>query len=152
MAKSGRSRRMMRRYWYLLSLATWLQVSGFALAATPPAKVVEQFIEAYLQGRFAESRGFTLERVNLSDSLFSNWLFGPVGVGGNAPTADLFLSRKFCQVFRYTIIETTATGDNQVSVSVLRTSPNVAHMFTWALAPKRGSTPYELIEAVDAYL
>src|SRR5215510_2410246 len=137
---------------YLLSLALWLQVSGFALAATPPAKVVEQFIEAHLQGRFAESRSFTLERVDLSASPFSNWLFGPGGAGGNAPTADLFLSRKFTQVFRYTITGTTPTGDNQVTVAVLRASPNLAHMFTWALAPKRGTTPYELIEALDAYL
>jgi hypothetical protein len=37
-------------------------------------------------------------------------------------------------------------------VAVLRTSPNLAHMYTWALAPKRGSAPYELIEAVDTYL
>ena len=143
---------MTRRNRYLLSLALWLQVSGFALAATPPAKVVEQFIEAHVQGRFAESRGFTLERVDLSASPFSNWLFGPGGAGGNAPTADLFLSRKFTQLFRYTITGTTPTGDNQVSVAVLRTSPNLAHMYTWALAPKRGTTPYELIEAVDAYL
>ena len=143
---------MIRRNRYLLSLAFWLQVSGFALAATPPAKVVEQFIEANLQGRFAESRGFTLERVDLSASPFSNWLFGPGGAAGNAPTADLFLSRKFTQVFRYTITGTTPTGDNQVSVAVLRASPNLAHMYIWALAPKRGTTPYELIDAVDAYL
>jgi len=136
----------------LLSLVLWLQVSGIAAAAAPPAKVVEQFIEAHLQGRFAESRSFTLERVNLSTSPFSNWLFGPGGAGGNAPTADLFLSRKFTQVFRYTITGTTPTGDNQVSVAALRASPNLAHMYIWALAPKRGTTPYELIEAVDAYL
>jgi hypothetical protein len=136
----------------LLSLVFWLQVSGLAGAATPPAKVVEQFIEAHLQGQFAASRGFTLERVNLSNSLFSNWLFGAGSAGGDAPTADLFLSRKFTQTFRYTIIGTTPTGDNQVMVAVLRTSPNLAHMYTWALAPKRGSAPYELIEAVDTYL
>jgi hypothetical protein len=136
----------------LLSLVFWLQVSGLANAATLPAKVVEQFIEAHLQGQFAASRGFALERVNLSNSLFSNWLFGPGGAGGDAPTADLFLSRKFTQAFRYSIIGTTPTGDNQVMVAVLRASPNLAHMYTWALAPKRGSAPYELIEAVDAYL
>jgi hypothetical protein len=136
----------------LLSLVFWLQVSGLAGAATPPAKVVEQFIEAHLQGQFAASRGFALERVNLSNSLFSNWLFGPGGPGGDAPTADLFLSRKFTQAFRYSIIGTTPTGDNQVMVAVLRTSPNLAHMYTWALAPKRGSAPYELIEALDTYL
>jgi hypothetical protein len=136
----------------LLSLVFWLQVSGLASAVTPPAKVVEQFIEAHLQGQFAASRGFALERVNLSNSLFSNWLFGPGGAGGDAPTADLFLSRKFTQAFRYSIIGTTPTGDNQVMVAVLRASPNLAHMYTWALAPKRGSAPYELIEAVDTYL
>jgi hypothetical protein len=143
---------MKRRNLSLLSLALWLQVSGFASAATPPAKVVEQFIEAHVQGRFAESRSFTLERVNLSTSPFSNWLFGPGSAGGSVPTADLFLSRKFTQVFRYTITGTTPTGDNQVTVAVLRASPNLAHMYTWALAPKRGTTPYDLIDAVDTYL
>jgi hypothetical protein len=143
---------MRGRNLYLLSLVFWLQVSGLASAATPPAKVVEQFIEAHLQGQFAASRGFALERVNLSHSIFSNWLFGPASFGGDAPTADLFLSRKFTQAFRYSIIGTTPTGDNQVMVAVLRASPNLAHMYTWALAPKRGSAPYELIEAVDAYL
>jgi hypothetical protein len=143
---------MQGRNLYLLGLAFWLQVSGLASAAAPPAKVVEQFIEAHLQGQFAASRSFTLERVNLSNSLFSNWLFGPGGSGGDAATADLFLSRKFTQAFRYSIIGTTPTGDNQVMVAVLRASPNLAHMYTWALAPKRGSAPYELIEAVDTYL
>jgi len=143
---------MQGRNLYLLSLVFWLQVSGLASAATPPAKVVEQFIEAHMQGQFAASRGFTLERVNLSASIFSNWLFGPAGTGSDAATADLFLSRKFTQTFRYTITGTTPTGDNQVSVAAIRTSPNLAHMSTWALAPKRGSAPYELIEAVDSYL
>lgn len=143
---------MQRWNLYLLSLALWLPICGFASAATPPAKVVEQFIEAHVQGRFAESRSFTLETVNLSASPFSNWLFGPGGAGGSAPTADLFLSRKFTQVFRYTLTGTTPTGDNQVTVAVLRASPNLAHMYTWALAPKRGATPYDLIDAVDAYL
>src|SRR2546426_3375675 len=152
MEKSLRSRWMKRKKLVMLSVALWLQAAGLAMAAPPPAKVVEQFIEAHLQGQFAASRGFMLERVNLSASPFSNWLFGPGGTGGNSPTADLFLSRKFTQVFRYTITGTTPTGDNQVSVAVLRTSPNLAHMYTWALAPKRGTTPYELIDAVDAYL
>jgi hypothetical protein len=144
---------MQGRNLYLLSLVFWLQVSGLAsAAATTPAKVVEQFIEAHLQGQFAASRSFTLERVNLSNSIFSNWLFGPGGFSGDAATADLFLSRKFTQQFRYSIIGTTPTGDNQVMVAVLRASPNLAHMYTWALAPKRGSAPYELIEAVDTYL
>jgi len=141
---------MRRRSWYFFGLALWLHMSALAIAATPPAKVVEQFIEAHLQGRFAESRSFTLERVNLSASPFSNWLFGPGA--GDAPTADLFLSRKFAQAFRYSIIGTAATGDNQVTVAVLRSSPNLAHLYTWALAPKRGATPYEIVDAADAYL
>ena len=76
---------MQGRNLYLLSLVFWLQVSGLASAATPPAKVVEQFIEAHMQGQFAASRSFTLERVNLSASPFSNWLFGPGVAGSNAP-------------------------------------------------------------------
>jgi len=143
---------MIRRNRYLLSLALWLQVSGFASAATSPAKVVEQFIEAHLQGQFAASHSFTLERANLSASLFSNWFFGPVGVSGDAATADLFLSRKFAQAFRYTITGTTPTGDNQVTVAAIRSSPNLVHLYTWALAPKRGSAPYEMIDALDSYL
>src|SRR5438093_2525815 len=143
---------MKRRKLVMLSVALWLQTTGLAMAATPPAKVVEQFIEAHLQGQFAASRSFTLERVNLSASLFSNWLFSPESGGNDLPTADLFLSRKFAQAFHYTIIGTSQTGDNQANVTVLRTSPNLAHLYTWALAPKRGASPYELIEAVDTYL
>jgi hypothetical protein len=143
---------MRRRKLVMISIVLWLQTVGLAMAAPQPAKVVEQFIEAILQGHFAASRSFTLERVNLSGSLFSNWLFGPVGAGGDAATADLFLSRRFIQTFRYSIIGTTPTGDNQVMVAAIRSSPNIAHMYTWALAPKRGAAPYELIEAVDTYL
>jgi hypothetical protein len=135
----------------MLSVALWLQATGLAIAATPPGKVVEQFIEAHLQGQFAASRSFTLERVNLGASPFSNWLFSP-GSGSDVPTADVFLSRKFAQAFRYTILGTSQTGDNQANVTVLRASPNLAHMYTWALAPKRGASPYELIDAVDTYL
>src|SRR6266446_7467022 len=152
MGKSVRRRGMKRRTLVMLSVALWLQAAGLAIAATPPAKVVEQFIDAHLQGQFATSRSFALERVNLGASLFSNWLFGPGGAGSNAPIADLFLSRKFTQVFRSTITGTTPTGDNQVTVDAVRSSPNLAHLYTWALAPKRGSTPYELIDAVEAYL
>ena len=140
-----------RRKLVMLSVALWLQATGLAIAATPPGKVVEQFIEAHLQGQFATSRSFTLERVNLGASPFSNWLFSP-GSGSDVPTADLFLSRKFAQAFRYTILGSSQTGDNQANVTVLRASPNLAHLYTWALAPKRGATPYELIEAVDTYL
>src|SRR5215831_8192030 len=136
----------------MLSVALWLQATGLAIAANPPGKVVEQFIEAHLQGQFAASRSFTLERVNLSASPFSNWLFSPGSGSNDVPTADLFLSRKFSQAFRYTVLGTSQTGDNQANVTVLRASPNLAHMYTWALAPKRSATPYELIDAVDNYL
>ena len=108
---------MKRRKLVMLSVALWLQATGLAMAASPPAKVVEQFIEAHLQGQFAAAHSLTVERVNLSASLFSNWFFGPASVGDDAATADLFLSRKFAQTFRYTITGTTPTGDNQVAVA-----------------------------------
>src|SRR5437660_650072 len=152
MAKSLRSRRMKPRKLVMLSVALWLQTTALVIAATPPGKVVEQFIEAHLQGQFATSRSFTLERVNLSASPFSNWLFSSGSGAQYAPTADLFLSRKFAQAFRYTVLGTSQTGDNQAHVAVLRASPNLAHLYTWALAPKRGASPYELIEALDTYL
>jgi hypothetical protein len=137
----------------IVSVALCLQTAGIVAAASgPPAKIVEQFIEAHMQGQFAASRSFTVERAKLSASPFSNWLFGPGDASGDAATADLFLSRKFAQSFRYTITGTTSTGDNQVTVSAVRTSPNLAHMYTWALAPKRGSAPYELVDAIDTYL
>jgi hypothetical protein len=123
-----------------------------SLAATPPAKVVQQFIEAHLQGRFAEARGFALEQVDLRASLFSGWLFGSGEGRGEVGTADIFLSRKFSQTFRYNIIGTTPHGENQVSVAVMRATPNLVHLYTWALAPKQGATPYALIEAIDTYL
>jgi hypothetical protein len=135
---------------FILSLLFWLLASGVALPATPPGKVVQQFIEAHLQGHFAEARGLTMEQVNLSASLFSGWLFG--AGGADTGTADIFLSRKFTQAFRYNILGTTPHGDNQVSVTVVRASPNLVHLYTWALAPKQGATPYALIEAIDAYL
>jgi len=143
---------MRQRKLVMLSFALWLQTAGLAMAGPPPAKVVEQFIEANLQGQFAAARSLMMERANVSASLFSNWFFGPAGAGGDAATADLFLSRKFAQAFRYTITGTTPTGDNQVAVAAIRSSPNLVHLYTWALAPKRGSAPYEMIEAVDAYL
>jgi hypothetical protein len=136
----------------VLSLLLWLLVSGMATAATSPAKVVQQFIDAHLQGRFAAARSLTLEQANMTASLFSSWLFGIGGNGGHAATADVFLSRKFVQAFRYNVIGATPSGDNQVYVTVMRVSPNLVHMYTWALAPKLGATPYELIEAIDTYL
>jgi hypothetical protein len=136
----------------VLSLLLWLLASGVAAAETPPAKVVQQFIEAHMQGRFAEARGFTIEQVDLRTSLFSGWLFGAAGAMGEVGTADIFLSRQFAQTFRYNIIGTAAHGENQVSVTAIRASPNLAHLYTWALAPKQGAAPYALIEAIDAYL
>ncbi|MGQ4808928.1 hypothetical protein NKDENANG_02323 [Candidatus Entotheonellaceae bacterium PAL068K] len=143
---------MGRRGLIILSVLLWWLASGVATATTSPAKVVQQFIDAHLKGNFAAARSLTLEQVNLSISPFSSWIFGPRGAGGDGATADVFLSRRFAQVFRYTLLGTTPSGDNQVFVTVLRTSPNLIHMYTWALAPKRGATPYELIEAIDTYL
>lgn len=143
---------MRRTSLLMLTGLLWLLASGGALAATAPAKVVQQFIDAHLQGRFVEARGLTIEQVQLSASLFSNWLFGAGANGGEAATADVFLSRKFAQVFRYTIIGTIPSGENLNHVTVMRTSPNLVHMYTWALAPKRAAAPYELIEAIDTYL
>jgi hypothetical protein len=137
----------------VFSLVLWLVASGRAMAATPPAKVVQQFIEAHLQGQFAAARGLTLEQVQLNGSLFSNWLFGAGATGGgDAATADVFLSRKFAQAFRYNILDTTPNGDNQVVVTVVRSSPNLAHLYTWALAPQRGAPPYTLVDAIDTYM
>jgi hypothetical protein len=143
---------MRHRVVMVLSLLLWFVGSGMASAETPPAKVVQQFIEAHLQGRFATAHGFAIEGVNVRDSLFSNWLFGSSDIGVEAPTADVFLSRKFAQAFQYNILGTNRTGENQVQVTVMRTTPNLTHMYTWALVPKRGATPYELIGAIDAYL
>ncbi|GIX47628.1 MAG: hypothetical protein KatS3mg131_1839 [Candidatus Tectimicrobiota bacterium] len=142
------------RYRVLLALSVLggLLAAGRAGAETSPLRVVQQFIEAHLQGRFAEARALTLERANLSASLFSSWLFGPGGAGVGAATADVFLSRKFTEAFRYTIAGSLPTGENQEVVTVVRKSPNLLHLYTWALAPKRGATPYELIDAIDTYL
>ena len=135
-----------------LLLGLGFQFSGVATAASSPTKVVKQFLDLHLEGRFAEARGFTLEQANLSASIFSSWLFGSSGAGGSAPTADVFLSRKFVQAFRYSILGAVEGGENQVYVAVRRTSPNLVHLYTWALAAKRGAPPYEQIEAIDTYL
>lgn len=138
--------------WVILSLVLWLQMPSLALAATAPAQVVEQFIAGTLQGHFAEARSLTLERANLSGSLFSSWLFNPSTPDLGMSAADIFLSRKFADAFRHTITSTTPSGDSQAQVTAIRTSPNVTHLYSWVVAPKRDLTPYELIEAVDAYL
>lgn len=141
---------MVWRRCIVVSAVAWLGLATLAMAATAPAKVVEQFIEGYVQGRFAESRSLTLERANLQTSLFSNWLFGPGAVPLGA--ADIFLSRKFVQSFRYNITGSTPSGENQTYVTAVRSSPNIAHLYIWALASKRNASPYEIIEAIDTYL
>ena len=133
-------------------VARGLQAAGLAIAAALPAKVVEQCIEAHLQGHFVTSRSFILARVHVGASLGSNWLFGPRGTGSTVSPADLCRSRTFPQVCRYTSTGTTPTGDKQVTVDVVRSSLNLAHLYPRALAPKRGSTPSALIDAVDASL
>ena len=140
----------LKKFPILLCMLLYGLVSSVAAASLSPAKVVQQFIEDHKQGRFAEARSLTLQNANLSASLFGNWLFN--SGAGNAATADVFLSRKFSQAFRYTISGTTTNGDNQVRIEALRASPNLVHLYTWALAPKRGATPYEIIEAIDTYL
>lgn len=143
---------MGRRNRAILSLLIWLHVGGVAIAATAPAKVIEQFLDAHLQGRFAEARSLLLENANLSASLFGSWLFGAGGVGSGPDVADIFLSRKFAQSFRYSITDTAPGGSNQAYVTALRSSPSIVHLYTWALAPKRGAAPYEIIDALDVYL
>src|SRR5262245_47484116 len=130
---------MQRRGLVLLNLLLWLLASKLATAATPPAKVVQQFIEAHLQWRFVEARGFTLHQWHFIGSIISVWLFGVSSSVGDTATADVFLSRQFTHVFHYNISGTTQHGDNQVSVTVMRTSPNMVHLYTWALAPKQGA-------------
>src|SRR5215831_15326632 len=133
-------------------VARGLQAAGLAIAAALPAKVVEQCSEAHLQGHLVTSRSVMLERVHVGASLGSNWLFGPRGTGSTASTAALCRSRTLPQVCRYTITGTTPTGDKQVTVEAVRSSPTLAHLYTRALAPKRGSTSSALIDAVDASL
>ena len=143
---------MRRRSRAILSLMIWLHVGGVAIGATAPAKIVEQFLEAHLQGRFAEARSLLLENANLSGSLFGSWLFGGGGAGVGPDVADIFLSRKFAQSFRYSVTDTAPGGSNQAYVTALRSSPSIVHLYTWALAPKRGAAPYEIIDALDVYL
>src|SRR5215471_13533185 len=100
-------RRVQCHYKVWRSVARWLQAAGLAIPASLPAKVVEQCIEAHLQGHLVTARSCTLERVPVGASLGSTWLFGPGGTGSTAATADLCLSRTLPQVCRYTITGTT---------------------------------------------
>ena len=143
---------MSKRGWMFAGALILLQLSSLAHAQSEPDSVVEQYIAALSQGRFAEARTLTLESASLDGSIFGSWLFGARGAGLPTGTADLFLSQKFVETFRYTITGTTPVGDNQVYVTAIRSSPDVAHLYEWALLPKQGASPYEIIAAIDTYL
>lgn len=143
---------MLHRGRMLVGMVIVLQMSGLAYAQSEPDSVVEQYIAALSQGRFAEARTLTLESANLDGSIFGSWLFGARNAGLPTATADLFLSQKFVQAFRYTITGTTPVGENQVYVTAIRASPDVAHLYEWAVLPKQGAAPYEIITAIDTYL
>ena len=135
-----------------MSLLLWMALGGIAWADATPAQTVQSFIEAHRQGRFAQAQSLLVGPVDARGSLFSNWLFRPGTAGTEMTTADVFLSRKFVEAFQYQLIDTAPNGDNQAFVTAIRTSPDLAHLYTWALAPLRGAPPYTLIEAVDTYL
>ena len=143
---------MPRIHWVLASVLVLLQLSGLADAQSEPDRVVEQYISALSQGRFAEARTLTLESANMDGSIFGSWLFGARGAGLPTATAELFLSQKFVEAFRYTLTGTTPVGENQVYVTAIRSSPDVAHLYEWAVLPKQGAEPYEIITAIDTYL
>ncbi len=143
---------MKQCWWMGLSLVFWVVMSGVGFGATSPAQIVQSFIDAHRQGRFAEASGLAIEQVDASRSLFSSWLFRSSGVASTGVSADVFLSRKFTDVFQYRLIDTQTNGDNQAFVTAIRTSPSLGHLYTWALAPLQGRPPYELVEAVDTYL
>ena len=143
---------MVQKGWMLVGVVILLQMSGLAYAQSEPDSVVEQYIAALARGRFAEARALTLESANINGSIFGSWLFGARGADLPTATADLFLSQKFVDAFRYTITGTTPVGENQVYVTAIRSSPDVAHLYEWAVLPKQGATPYEIVTAIDTYL
>ena len=143
---------MLRTCGFLAGMLALLLSSGAAYAQSDPDTVVEQYVAALSQGRFAEARALTLESANLDGSIFGSWLFGERGSGLPTVTADLFLSKKFVEGFRYTITGTMGVGDNQVFVTAIRSSPAVAHLYEWAVLPRRGAAPYDIISAIDDYL
>ena len=143
---------MLRTCGFLAGMLALLQLSGAAYAQSDPDTVVEQYVAALSQGRFAEARALTLESANLDGSIFGSWLFGERGSGLPTVTADLFLSKKFVEGFRYTITGTMGVGDNQVFVTAIRSSPAVAHLYEWAVLPRRDAAPYDIISAIDDYL
>lgn len=143
---------MSQRNWVLAGALILLKLSSLAHAQSEPDRVVEQYIAALSQGRFAEARTLTLESANMDGSIFGSWLFGMGSAGLPTATAELFLSQKFVQAFRYTITGTTPVGENQVYVTAIRSSPAMAHLYEWAVLPKQGAEPYEIITAIDTYL
>jgi hypothetical protein len=145
---------MFQRGCILVGVLILLQMGGLAYAQSQsePDRVVEQYITALSQGRFAEARTLTLESANLDGSIFGTWLFGGRSAGLPTATADLFLSQKFVAAFRYTITGTTPVGENQVYVTAVRASPDVAYLYEWAVLPKHDAAPYDIIAAIDTYL
>ena len=143
---------MLRKCGFLAGMLALLLSSGPAYAQSDPDTVVEQYVAALSQGRFAEARALTLESANLDGSIFGSWLFGERGAGLPTVTADLFLSKKFVEGFRYTITGTMGVGENQVFVTAIRSSPAVAHLYEWAVLPRRDAAPYDIISAIDDYL
>jgi len=130
----------------------WLGLSQAAMAATSPTEAVQRFVESVRQGRFAEAQSYLLDHVDVGSSLFGSWLFNSGAAGSEAATSDVFFSRKFAEVFRYSIIDTANNGESQAFVTATRTTPHMGHLYTWALAPQRGALPYTLVEAIDTYL
>ena len=90
---------MVRRCWLLAGALALLLLSALAHAQSDPDSVVEQYVLALSQGRFAEARALTLESANVAGSVFGSWLFGDRGSGLPTATADLFLSKKFVEGF-----------------------------------------------------
>ncbi len=118
-----------------VGMLLWLGFSYAAMAATSPTEAVQRFVESVRQGRFAEAQSFLLDQVDVGSSLFGSWLFNSGTAGPDAATSDVFFSRKFAEVFRYAIIDTANNGENQAFVTATRTTPHMAHLYTWALAP-----------------
>ena len=143
---------MLQKGRMLVGVVILLHMSGLVYAQSEPDRVVEQYVTALSQGRFAEARTLTLENVNVDGSIFGSWLFGARGADLPTATADLFLSQKFVEAFRYAITGTTPVGENQVYVTAIRSSPDVAHLYEWAVLPRQDAAPYEIITAVDTYL
>lgn len=135
-----------------VGLLLWLGLSQVAVAETSPTQAVQLFVDAVRKGRFAEAQSYLLDHVDVSSSLFGNWLFNSGAAGSQAATADIFFSRKFAEVFRFAIVDTANNGDQQAFVTAKRTTPHMGHLYAWALAPQQNALPYTLVEAIDTYL